>query len=40
VIREKAETLNAFTLENDLHGEHDFGAFEHDGERIFSKIDN
>jgi Protein of unknown function (DUF3768) len=38
-IREKVETFNAFTPDNDPHGEHDFGAFEHDGERIFWKID-
>ena len=29
VIREKVETFNAFTPDNDPHGEHDFGAFEH-----------
>lgn len=28
-----------FTRENDLHGEHDFGSFKHDGEKIFWKID-
>lgn len=38
-IREKVETFNAFTPDNDPHGEHDFGAFEHNGERIFWKID-
>jgi len=38
-IREKVETFNAFNPDNDPHGEHDFGAFEHDGERIFWKID-
>jgi hypothetical protein len=25
--------------DNDPHGEHDFGAFEHEGQRIFWKID-
>ena len=38
-IREKVETFDAFTEDNDPHGEHDFGAFEHNGERIFRKID-
>ena len=38
-IREKVETFDAFTEDNDPHGEHDFGAFEHNGERIFWKID-
>jgi hypothetical protein len=38
-IREKVETFNTFTPDNDPHGERDFGAFEHNGERIFWKID-
>ena len=38
-IREKVETFDAFTPDNDPHEEHDFGAFEHNGERIFWKID-
>ena len=38
-IREKVERFNAFSEDNDPHGERDFGAFEHDGERIFWKID-
>ncbi len=28
-----------FTPENDPHGEHDFGAFDHNGQRIFWKVD-
>ena len=28
-----------FTPDNDPHGEHDFGAVEHDGVRYFWKID-
>jgi hypothetical protein len=28
-----------FSADNDPHGEHDFGAFEHAGERMFWKID-
>jgi Protein of unknown function (DUF3768) len=38
-IREKVEKFSAFTPDNDPHGERDFGAFEHNGERIFWKID-
>lgn len=38
-IREKVESFDAFTEDNDPHGERDFGAFEHEGERIFWKID-
>jgi hypothetical protein len=28
----------SITDDNDPHGEHDFGAFDHAGERIFWKI--
>lgn len=38
-IREKVETFDTFTPDSDPHGERDFGAFEHNGERIFWKID-
>jgi len=38
-IRQKVETFDAFTPDNDPHGEHDFGSFEYNGERIFWKID-
>jgi hypothetical protein len=38
-IREKVETFNAFSQDNDPHGERDFGAFEHNSQRIFWKID-
>jgi hypothetical protein len=38
-IREKVETFNDFTPDNDPHREHDFGAFEHNGQKIFWKID-
>jgi hypothetical protein len=31
--------FNAFDEDNDPYGEHDFGAFEHRGRRIFWKID-
>jgi Protein of unknown function (DUF3768) len=35
----KVITFNAFSDENDPWGEHDFGSFEHNGQRIFWKID-
>ncbi len=38
-IRERVEIFDTFTPDNDPHGEHDFGAFEHKSERIFWKID-
>jgi hypothetical protein len=38
-IRAKVITFDAFTEDNDPHGEHDFGAFDHAGRRIFWKID-
>jgi hypothetical protein len=38
-IREKVETFDAFTLDNDPYGQHDFGSFEHNGIRVFWKID-
>lgn len=38
-IREKVEQFSDFTLDNDPHGERDFGAFTHNGLRIFWKID-
>jgi hypothetical protein len=31
--------FNTFTPENDPYGEHDFGAVEYDGHRVFWKID-
>ena len=38
-IRERVERFDSFTEDNDPHGERDFGAFEHEGNRIFWKID-
>ncbi|WP_396127320.1 DUF3768 domain-containing protein [Acidicapsa acidisoli] len=35
----KSRPSDAFTTDDDPHGERDFGAFEHNGERIFWKID-
>lgn len=31
--------FDAFTEANDPHGEHDFGSFTHQGEKLFWKID-
>ena len=36
---EQVTTFDQFTADNDPYGEHDFGAFEHGGERFFWKID-
>jgi hypothetical protein len=38
-IREKVETFDQFTSDNDPYGEHDFGSFVHSGHKIFWKID-
>ena len=38
VIR-KVATFDAFSADNDPHGEHDFGNFELAGRRFFFKID-
>jgi hypothetical protein len=38
-IREKVETFKDFTPDNDPYGERDFGAFDHNGKKIFWKID-
>lgn len=33
------KSFSDFSEDNDPHGEHDFGAFEIDGQRLFWKID-
>jgi hypothetical protein len=38
-IREKVERYDDFTPDNDPYGEHDSGAFTHNGNKIFWKID-
>lgn len=38
-IRERVETFDDFTPDNDPHGERDFGAIEVDGVRVYWKID-
>ena len=37
-ILEKVRTFDAFTEDNDPHGEHDFGSFTHEGQKLFWKI--
>jgi len=39
LLRTKVARFNAFTPDNDPHGEHDFGAIDHAGTRFFWKID-
>jgi len=38
-ILTKVRTFDAFTEDNDPHGEHDFGSFSHQGQTLFWKID-
>lgn len=38
-ILHKVAIFESFTGDNDPYGEHDFGALEHDGQKIFWKID-
>jgi len=38
-IRQKVQNFDSFTPDNDPYKEHDFGAIEHEGARIFWKID-
>ncbi|MET3616308.1 hypothetical protein ABID16_004657 [Rhizobium aquaticum] len=38
-IAELVQAFDAFTADNDPHGEHDFGALTVDGHKIFWKID-
>ncbi len=38
-IREKVENFNEFIPDNNPWGERDFGAFDHNGQKIFWKID-
>ncbi len=35
----KVRAVDAFTEDNDPHGEHDFGAVDEDGVRYFFKVD-
>ncbi|MBZ0291115.1 MAG: DUF3768 domain-containing protein [Anaerolineae bacterium] len=38
-IAAKVRDFDSFDTDNDPYGERDFGAFEHEGRRIFWKID-
>jgi hypothetical protein len=38
-LLDRVRNFDAFTPDNDPHGEHDFGAFEDGGVRFFWKID-
>lgn len=38
-ILQQVADYDRFDADNDPYGEHDFGSFEHDGERLFWKID-
>ena len=38
-LLEQMRRFDAFTPDNDPHGEHDFGAFDEGGDRFFWKID-
>jgi hypothetical protein len=35
----RVATFSEFTLDNDPHGEHDFGSFELSGQKFFFKLD-
>ena len=39
-ILSKVKEFDSFTKGNDPWGEHDFGAFEHNGRKFFWKIDD
>lgn len=38
-IRKILAEYDTFTPDNDPYGEHDFGSFEHDGDKFYWKID-
>jgi len=38
-VLDTVRTFEAFTADNDPHGEHDFGSFEIDDRKVFWKID-
>lgn len=38
-IMQKVRDFDTFTEDNDPYGEHDFGSFDHEGVKIFWKID-
>ena len=38
-VLRQVQLFDAFTTDNDPHGEHDFGAIKYQGQTIFWKID-
>ena len=38
-VTAKVVQFTDFNANNDPHGEHDFGSFDHEGETIFFKVD-
>ena len=38
-VLERVRTFEAFTRDNDPHGEHDFGSFQVAGQKLLFKID-
>jgi len=38
-VVQKVRDFTEFNPDNDPHHEHDFGSFDHDGRRLFWKID-
>ena len=38
-ILAKVQTFDAFSADNNPHGQRDFGSFSHNGQRVFWKID-
>lgn len=38
-IMDKIKAYNSFTPDDDPYGEHDFGAIDHGGQKVFWKID-
>jgi hypothetical protein len=39
IILERVRGFDDFCTDNDPHGEHDFGSFDHEGHRVAFKID-
>ena len=39
IVIRKVKTFEAFSPDNDPHGEHDFGSFDLAGQKLFWKID-
>jgi len=39
MLYERVKNFDAFTEDNNPHGENDFGSFEYLGERVFFKLD-